>query len=108
MTLRRLRGAEAAQALLTDELAELTAALKANAVGMSAAVAERGRLLDATDTALGESLAATKKNVAVAGEQVKRWVPRVCLGGARGGGQSGVSEMGGENGCFVTKLLVPN
>ncbi|PNW71770.1 hypothetical protein CHLRE_16g678452v5 [Chlamydomonas reinhardtii] len=75
----RLRGAEAAQALLTDELAELTAALKANAVGMSAAVAERGRLLDATDTALGESLAATKKNVAVAGEQVKRSGGTFCL-----------------------------
>ncbi|KAG2433080.1 hypothetical protein HYH02_012784 [Chlamydomonas schloesseri] len=75
----RLRSAEAAQALLTDELAELTAALKANAVGMSAAVAERGRLLDATDTALGESLAATKKNAAAAGEQVKRSGGTFCL-----------------------------
>ncbi|GLC61170.1 hypothetical protein PLESTB_001727100 [Pleodorina starrii] len=75
----RLREAEAAQALLTDELAGLTAALKANALGMAGAVSERGRLLEATDAALGDSLAATKKNTAEAGRQVKRSGGNLCF-----------------------------
>ncbi|KXZ46881.1 hypothetical protein GPECTOR_39g375 [Gonium pectorale] len=75
----RLRQAEAAQALLTDELSELTAALKAGAQAAAGAVAERGKLLDAADTALGDSLAATRKNAAAAGEQVKRSGGTLCF-----------------------------
>ncbi|EFJ52625.1 Qc-SNARE, USE1 family [Volvox carteri f. nagariensis] len=75
----RLRGAEAAQALLTDELVELTAALKANAMGMAGAVAERGKLLDVTDAALTDSLVAAKLNAAEAGRQVKRSGGTLCF-----------------------------
>ncbi|GIL57364.1 hypothetical protein Vafri_12614 [Volvox africanus] len=75
----RLREAEAAQALLTDELADLTASLKANALGMAGAVAERGRLLDATDAALTDSLSAAKRNTAEAGRQIKRSGGNLCF-----------------------------
>ncbi|GLI67544.1 hypothetical protein VaNZ11_011768 [Volvox africanus] len=76
---QRLREAEAAQALLTDELADLTASLKANALGMAGAVAERGRLLDATDAALTDSLSAAKRNTAEAGRQIKRSGGNLCF-----------------------------
>ncbi|GIL89743.1 hypothetical protein Vretimale_16606 [Volvox reticuliferus] len=79
MASERLREAEAAQALLTDELADLTAALKANALGMAGAVAERGRLLDATDVALTDSLTAAKRNTAEAGRQIKRSGGNLCF-----------------------------
>ncbi len=67
------------QEALTDELADLAAAMKTNTLAMEAKVKERGTLLDGTEAALDKSAAETKTAAAKATVAHRRGRRNFCF-----------------------------
>ena len=63
-----------AQESLTDDLADMAAALKSRTLAVEGKVRERGELLEGTEAALDKSLHDTRRSAAQATQIHKRWV----------------------------------